>query len=61
MGKNKEINLGRGWHRSKERVAGLNPYGGYLANKKWYLNEVIIKRVHIYRHKAIPNIILGNG
>ena len=29
------------WHRSKEKVAGLYPYGGYLTNKKWHLNEVI--------------------
>ena len=41
MGKNKEINSGRGWHRSKEKVAGDHPYGGYLTNKKWHLNEVI--------------------
>ena len=29
-----------GWYRSKEIVKGQNPYGGYLSNKKWYLNEV---------------------
>ena len=43
MGENEEINSGRGWYRSKERVAGDNPYTGYLTNKKWHLNEVIIK------------------
>ena len=32
-------NLGN-WYRSKEKVAGRNPYGGYLTNKKWHLNEV---------------------
>ena len=31
--------LGR-WHRSKEKLAGNYPYGGYLTNKKWNLNEV---------------------
>ena len=31
------------WHRSKERVAGINPYAGYLTNKKWNLNEVKVK------------------
>ena len=39
----KKVNSGRGWYRSKEKVAGIFPYGGYLTNKKWHLNEVIIK------------------
>ena len=43
LGENKEINSGRGWYRSKERLAGKYPYGGYLTNKKWHLNEVIMK------------------
>ena len=30
---------GRGWYRSKEKLL-KNPYGGYLTNKKWHLNEV---------------------
>ena len=34
-----ELEFGK-WHRSKEKVAGLYPYGGYLTNKKWHLNEV---------------------
>ena len=34
--------MGR-WHRSEEKVAGRYPYGGYLTNKKWHLNEVIMK------------------
>ena len=34
-----EQKMGR-WHRSKENVAGNFPYGGYLTNKKWHLNEV---------------------
>ena len=34
-----ELDLGR-WYRSREKVAGMNPYGGYLTNKKWNLNEV---------------------
>ena len=43
IGEKEEINSGRGWYRSRERVAGMNPYGGYLTNKKWHLNEVITK------------------
>ena len=31
---------GKGWYRSKEQLSGSNPYGGYLSNKKWHLNEV---------------------
>ena len=43
LGENEDINSGRGWYRSKEKLAGDNPYAGYLTNKKWHLNEVIIK------------------
>ena len=39
-GENEEINSGRGWYRSKEKVVGDYPYAGYLMNKKWHLNEV---------------------
>ena len=35
----KELDMGK-WYRSKERVSGDYPYGGYLTNKKWNLNEV---------------------
>ena len=35
-----ELDMGK-WHRSNKKVAGLYPYGGYLTNKKWHLNEVI--------------------
>ena len=31
------------WYRSKEKVEGKYPYGGWLTNKKWHLNEVITK------------------
>ena len=31
---------GRGWYRSQETVSGLNPYSGWLTNKKWHMNEV---------------------
>ena len=41
LGENEDINSGRGWYRSKEKVAGINPYTGYLTNKKWHMNEVI--------------------
>ena len=28
------------WYRSKQNIVGKYPYGGYLSNKKWYLNKV---------------------
>lgn len=28
------------WYRSKEKLPGKNPYGGFLTMKKWHLNEV---------------------
>ena len=34
-----ELKMGK-WHKSKEAVTGTNPYGGFLSNKKWHLNEV---------------------
>ena len=37
-----ELTLGK-WYRSQEKVGGHYPYGGYLTNKKWHLNEVIMK------------------
>ena len=36
----KILAMGR-WYRSKEKLAGDNPYAGYLTNKKWHLNEVM--------------------
>ena len=35
-----DTSMGR-WYRSKETIAGKNPYFGYLANKRWPLNEAI--------------------
>ena len=35
-----DLSLGR-WHRSKEKLAGVNTYVGYLTNKKWHMNEVL--------------------
>ena len=40
IGENKEINSGRGWYRSKDKLSGDYPYAGFLTTKKWHLNEV---------------------
>ena len=34
-----QFNQLMGWHRSEGRVFGVNPYRGYLTNKKWIYNE----------------------
>ena len=36
------------WYRSKEKVAGKYPYGGFLTNKKWHLNEVTSFKQFVY-------------
>ena len=44
------LNLGR-WYRSKDKLAGKNPYVGHLTNKKWHLNEVMpiqYKTMYLY-------------
>ena len=64
LGKNNEINSGRGWYRSKENVVGDYPYAGYLTNKKWHLNEVITKLEYTDTSQKmihITIIIVGNG
>ena len=30
------------WYRSTEAIAGMNPYGVHLSNKKWPLKKVLI-------------------
>ena len=35
-----DLAMGR-WYRSKENVE-VNPYFGFLSNKKWHLNEVTL-------------------
>ena len=44
----RERAMGR-WYRSEERVSGVFPYGGYLTNKKWHLNEVTTYKVTSYK------------
>ena len=43
VGENMEINSGRGYYRSKEKIPGVSPFGGSLTNKKYHLNEVKIE------------------
>ena len=33
------------WHRSKDRAGGQNPFGSYLMNKKWTMEEEFTKHM----------------
>ena len=44
-----ELDMGK-WYRSKEKLEGHYPYGGYLTNKKWHLNEVISFKQCLINH-----------
>ena len=48
-----ELAMGR-WHRSKDKVAGQHPYGGYLTSKKWHFNEE--SRCSVRNNKLTPLI-----
>ena len=48
-----KLALGK-WHRSQETLAGDYPFGGYLTNKKWPLNEVNIT-THVYTFCILIN------
>ena len=39
-----ELRLGK-WHRSKDRKGGQNPFGSYLMNKKWTMEEEFTKHM----------------
>ena len=54
-----ELDLGR-WYRSKEKLDGMNPFAGYLTNKKWHLNEVFSLKQFVHASLLIL-IMEGNG
>ena len=56
------LDMGK-WYRSKDKVAGRYPYGGYLTNKKWHLNEVTYFKqfIPIYPKVEEPRCILLSG
>ena len=48
-------NQGMGWHRSEQRVFGMKPNRGYLANKKWLFNEgITIFIFQFLKHRCGP-------
>ena len=53
-----ELGLGK-WYRSKETLEGVNPFAGYLTNKKWLLNEACTKekKEYILHFINLTNII----
>ena len=58
-----DTSMGR-WYRSKETISGKNPNFGYLANKRWPLNEAITLHLMYFaqvqtRNKSI-NVLLDD-
>ena len=51
-----DLALGK-WYRSKEKLAGDNPYAGYLTNKKWHLNEVLSLKQFVYPYYSFDNYL----
>ena len=39
------------WHRSKDRKSGENPFGSYLMNKKWTMEEEF--NIHMLRFQQV--------
>ena len=39
-----ELEWGK-WYRSKDRASGQNPFGSYLMNKKWTMEEEFTKHM----------------
>ena len=47
-----ELEWGK-WYRSKDRKGGEPPFGSYLLNKKWTMEEEF--NMHILRFQQVPN------
>ena len=46
---------GKRWYRSKERLAGVNPFASYMMNKKWWLEEEFNN--HMLRFQQVPELL----
>ena len=42
------------WYRSKESKAGENPYGSFMLNKKWTLEEEFNNHIFRFRQVILP-------
>ena len=50
---NNEKNHNESWHRSKDKKSGLSPFGVFMINKKWTMEEEF--NMHILRFQQVPN------
>ena len=44
------------WYRSKEKKGGINPFGSYMLNKKWTLEEELNN--HMLRFQQVKCSLL---
>ena len=50
-----DLELGK-WHRSKERKGGDHPFGSYMLNKKWTLEEEFNKHLLRFQQVTVSSI-----
>ena len=51
----KYLNFGK-WHRSKERRGGYHPFGSYMMNKKWALEEEFNNHMLRFQQVTVSSI-----
>ena len=49
---------GTSWYRSKGKVAGESPFGSYLMNKKWTLEEEFNNHMLRFQQVTLSSIFL---
>ena len=51
------LNLGK-WHRSKDKKGGYNPFGSYMMNKKWALEEEFNNHMMRFQQVTVSPIFI---
>ena len=52
-----ELEWGK-WYRSKERKGGKSPWGSYMLNKKWTLEEEFNNHMMQFQQVTVSSIII---
>ena len=52
---NQYLNLGK-WHRSTEKKGGYHPFGSYMMNKKWALEEELNNHMLRFQQVTVSSI-----
>ena len=47
------------WHRSKDTMAGDNPFGSFMLNKKWTLEEEFNNHMMRFQQVTVSSIYPG--